>query len=327
MHNAQKLRSMKKFVLTALVCLMALPIFAQAKKPSIMFVPSTAWCRDKGYGTYQDVMGVQEFIPNYTAALQDIELLPVIAELNGLMADRGMPALHMQATMSNINRRRAEEAAMQSKSGNQAMTNDLRELRNQARADIMVYITWSTNRIGPKKSITYTLDAQDPYTGMSVATSTGTGTPSFSVETPVLLKEAVNAHMDEFTDRLQAHFDDLFANGRSVTLQIRVFENNPMGIDLETEMGDEYKELREIIEDWVYENTVSHRYNLMDDSEVHMNFVEVRMPLYDERGRAMAARDFGRQLVRYLRSEPCNIDAIKLDSPGLGEAVLYIGEK
>ncbi len=318
---------MKRLILTALVSLMALPLFAQAKKPSIMFVPGTAWCKEHGYGSEQDVMGVTEFVPNYTAALLDTDLLPVIAELNGLMSDRGMPAQSLQATMNNINRRRAEEAAMQSKSGNQAMTNDLRELRNQARADILVYVHWTVNRIGPKRSVSYMLDAQDPYTGMSIATSTGTGTPSFSVETPVLLKEAVNAHMPEFCDRLQAHFDDLFENGRSVTLQIRVFENNPQGIDLETEMGDEYKELREIIEDWVYENTVSHRYALMDDSEVHMNFSEIRIPLYNERGRAVDTRAFARGLVTHLRSEPYNIEAIKLDSPGLGEAVLYIGEK
>lgn len=311
-----------------MVCLMALPVFSQAKKPSIMFVPSNAWCKEKGYGSVVDVNGVEQFVPNYTAALEDSQLLPVLAELNGLMADKGFPALNMQASMSVINRRRAEEAALQSKSGNQAMSNDLRELRNQAKADIMIYVTWSVNKTGPKHSVTYTLDGQDPYTGMSVSTVSGTGDPAYmSVTVPVLLKEAVNAQMPLFCDHLQTHFDDMFANGRSVSLQIRVFENNPMGIDLESEMGDEYKELREVIEDWVYENTQSHRYNLMDDSEVHMNFMEVRIPIYDERGRAMDARAWARGLIRHLRSEPYNIEAIKLDSPGLGEAVLYIGEK
>lgn len=318
---------MKRLFVLAMVCLMALPAFSQAKKPSIMFVPSNAWCKEKGYGSMVDVNGTEQFVPNYTAALEDLELLPVLAELNGLMQDRGFPALNMQATMNMINRRRAEEAAMQSKSGDQAANNDLRELRNQAKADIMIYVTWSINRIGPKRSATFTMDGQDPYTGMSVTTATGTGTPSFSVEVPVLLKDAVNSHIELFCDRMQAHFDDMFNNGRSVSLQIRVFANNPQGIDLETEMGDEYKELREIIEDWVYENTQSHRYNLMDDSEIHMNFMEVRIPLYDERGRAQDARAWARGLVPYLRSEPFNIQAIKLDSPGLGEAVLYIGDK
>ncbi len=318
---------MKRLFVLAMVCLMALPAFSQAKKPSIMFVPSNAWCKEKGYGSTVDVNGVEQFVPNYTAALEDTELLPVLAELNGLMADQGFPALNMQATMNMINRRRAEEAALQTKAGNQAMTNDLRELRNQAKADIMIYVTWSINRIGPNRSATYTLDGQDPYTGMSVTTVTGTGTPTNSVATPVLLKEAVNANMPLFCDRLQAHFDDMFENGRSVSLQIRVVDNNPMGIDLESEMGDEYKELREIIEDWVYENTQSHRYNLSDDSEVHMNFVEVRIPIYDDRGRAQDARAWARGLIRHLRSEPYSIEAVKLDSPGLGEAVLYLGEK
>lgn len=318
---------MKRLFVLAMVCLMAHPAFSQAKKPSIMFAPSTAWCQSKGYGSMVDVNGTEVFVPNYTAALNDLDLRSVLVELNGLMQDQGFPAHDMQATMNMINRRRAEQAVRVSKSGNQAMTNDMSELRNQARADIMIYVSWKINRIGPERSATYILEGQDAYTGMSVATSQGTGTKSYSVEVPVLLKEAVNAHMPEFCDRLQAHFDDMFNNGRIVSLQIEVVENNPMGIDLESEMGDDYKELREVIEDWVYENTQSHRYNLMNDSETEMNFQEVRIPLYDDRGRAQDARNWARGLIRHLRSEPYNIEAINLDSPGLGEAILSIGEK
>lgn len=317
---------MKRLFLLAMVCLMAIPAFSQAKKPSIMFVPSNSWCKEKGYGSMVDVNGTEEFVPNYTAALEDPELLPVLAELNGIMADKGFPALNMQGTMTTIKRRRAEEAAMESKSGNKVMTNDLRELRQQANADIMIYVSWTINRIGPKRSVTFTLDGQDRFTGYSVSTATGTGTPIYSVETAVLLKEAVNAHMELFADRLESYFTDLFDNGRIISLQIGVFENNPQGIDLESEMGDDYKELREVIEDWVYENSQSHRYNLKDDSEIHMNF-EVRIAMYDDRGRAQDARGWARGLISYLKKAPYSIEAIKLDVPGLAEVKLVIGEK
>ena len=174
--------------------------------------------------------------------------------------------------------------------------------------------------MGPKRSITYTLQGLDSYTNKEIATSTGTGDPSFTAELPVLLAEAVSSHMDEFCDRLQGHFDDLMENGREISLNIRVFEN-PEDFDLESEFDG--KELREVIEDWVYENTVQHRYNLADDSEVYMNFDEVRIPLYDDRGRAMAAGNFARQLEKYLKEAPFNIP-IKRDNAGLGLATLYL---
>lgn len=103
-------------------------------------------------------------------------------------------------------------------------------------------------------------------------------------------------------------------------MNIRVFENSG-DVDLETEYDG--KELREIIEDWVYENTVEHRFNLADDSEVYMNFDEVRIPLYDDRGRAMAASNFARELEKYLKGAPFNIP-IKRDNAGLGLATLYL---
>lgn len=87
-------------------------------------------------------------------------------------------------------------------------------MRQRAKADIIVQLTWTVNQTGPKRSVTYTLQGLDSYTNKEIATSTGTGEPSFTAELPVLLAEAVSSHMDEFCDRLQNHFDDLLQNGR-----------------------------------------------------------------------------------------------------------------
>jgi hypothetical protein len=40
----------------------------------------------------------------------------------------------------------------------------------------------------------------------------------------------------------------------------------------------------------------------------------------------MDAREFGRELQKYLKKQPFNIDA-KLMTRGLGEAILVLGEK
>lgn len=316
---------MKKTIILLCACLIAASAFGQAKKPRLMIVPSDNWCYHNGYLTEYDNQGVTERIPDYqTALIQNTDLLNVISKLNGIMEDRGFPCVNLETAMKSINRQSAELNAVTTKSGDGIKTNDLMLLRQQAKADIILQLTWQVNQSGPRRSITYRLQGLDSYTDKEIASAGGTGTPSFSVEVPVLLEEAVNAHMDEFLDRLQSHFDDMFENGRAISIKVNVFENDA-DINLETEFNK--KELREIIEDWIYENTVSHRYNLVDDSEIYMNFQDVRIPLYDERGRAIAANNFARNLVRHLRNEPYNIDQIKLMNQGLGQVTLVVGGK
>lgn len=316
---------MKRIVLALLMAVVAIAASAQAKKPTIMVMPSDLWCNKNGYMEMYNNQGVEEAIPNYQKALiNNSDLIPVISQINGLMADRGFPLKNLESEIKSINQSSAEMAAITSKDGASLQISPLQQLRQRANADIIIQITWTINKMGPKSSVTYTMQGLDSYTNKEIATSTGTGAPSFTAEVPVLLQEAVNAHIDEFCDRLQRHFDDLFANGREIALSINVFENDE-NIDLETEIGG--KELREQIEDWVNENTVSHRYHLADDSETHMNFDEVRIPVYDEKGRAISANNFARSLVKYLKGAPCNISKIKAINQGQGKATLVIGNK
>lgn len=312
---------MKRLFLILVLITLPVFVFGQAKKPSLMVVPSDLWCNQNGYMTEENSMGEMVPVPDYRRALiNNTDLLPVISRINGLMADRGFPLKNLESEIKAINSNSAETAAITSKDGATVKTSALEQLRQRAKTDIIVQLTWTVNQTGPKRSVTYTLQGLDSYTNKEIATSTGTGEPSFTAELPVLLAEAVSSHMDEFCDRLQNHFDDLLQNGREISLNIRVFEKSG-DVDLETEYDG--KELREIIEDWVYENTVEHRFNLADDSEVYMNFDEVRIPLYDDRGRAMAASNFARELEKYLKGAPFNIP-IKRDNAGLGLATLYL---
>lgn len=316
---------MKRFLLLMSLCLIAATSFGQARKPRLMVVPSDNWCYQQGYITEYNNQGVTEYIPDYRAALvKNPDLLPVISAINGLMADRGFPLENLESAMRSINRQSTELSAVTARDGSSVQSNELMELRRQAKADIILQLSWTVNEVGPRRSVTYTLQGLDSYTNNEVASAGGTGEPSFTVETAVLLREAANAHMDEFCNRLQNHFDDLFENGRAVAIHINVFEN-ALGIDLETEFDG--KELREVIEDWMYDNTVSGRYNLVDDNELYMQFDDVRIPVYDERGRSLAANNFARELVKFLRNAPYNISDIKLMNQGLGQVTLLIGNK
>lgn len=315
---------MKKLLLSISFVFVTILCFSQAKKPELMVMPSDVWCNDKGYMISYDNQGVQEEIPDYKKAVKtDKELTNVISKIGALMADRGFPLKDLSATISGIEQREAEERLITSKAGSQIAESPLDKIRRVAKADIILSVDWTVNQVGPKRSITYNLQALDAYTNKQIAAVQGTGAPSMAAETVLLLEEAIVLNMDDFASRLQTYFDDLFANGREVTVRVRVFDNGS-GVDLESEYDG--MELTEIIDDWMWENTVEHRYSKVDGTENYIDFSQVRIPLFRENGRAMDTETFVRNLSKYLRQAPYSLTS-KVLTRGLGEAVLIIGEK
>lgn len=298
--------------------------FGQAKKPTIMIVPSDVWCTQNNYMTKYDNQGTEERIPDYKRALQtDPNLLLVIAKINTMMNDRGFPLKNLETVLKDIDRQRAEDNMTSSKtSGASLAESPLDIIKNTAKSDIIMQLTYTINTQGPKKYITFILQGLDAYTDKQIAGAQGSGEPSFSADPPILLEEAVLSHLDNFNAQLQAHFDDLLANGREVTVRIRVFTGSP--IDLAQEYNG--NELAEIIDDWMAKHTANSRYSNSDGSENFILFEQVRIPLYTETGKAMDTRQFVTELKKFLNAPPYNITC-KVMTQGLGRATLVIGEK
>lgn len=299
--------------------------FAQVKKPTIMVIPAEAWCANNGYMLSYEAQGVKTDVPDYKKALQnDINLFNVITKISELMAERGFPLKDFSSTIKSIEQSSAENQMLTSStSGASLAETPYEQLGNMAKADIMVELLWTINVVGPKRSVTYTLSGKDAYTNKPVASTTGTGAPSLAAEIPVLLEEAVLNKMDNFTSQLQAHFDDLLTNGREVNVEVLVF-NNGSGKNLETEFDGEM--LSDIIDEWMYNNTQEHRYNISVATENRMLLERVHIPLYRDNGMPMDTRSFANNLRRFLRAAPYNVEC-KLLTKGLGKAILVIGEK
>lgn len=316
---------MKKYMFIALFAICTTLAYGQAKKPSLMVVPSENWCYQHGYLSDFDNYGTVVKVPDYQKALREnTELNVVIAKIGILMADRGFPLVDLKQQMTSNTNANAQLHAIQSKStGASVAESPLDKIKRTAKADILLEVGWSLNETGPKHSVTYILAGKDAYSSKQVAGAEGTGAPSFSTELPVLLEEAVMNNMDNFSAQLQAHFDDMMTNGREVSIDISVFDDGS-GVDLESEFGG--KELTEIITDWMDQNTVSHRYTTADGSENFLQFTQVRIPLYKENGSPMDTYDFTSQLRKYLRAAPYNLQS-KLNRVGLGRCMLFIGEK
>lgn len=315
---------MKRFLSIVLLCLVAITLWGQAKKPTIMVVPSDVWCVQNNYTNTYDDQGISQIVPDYTKALQtDANLLLAIAKINTMMADRGFPLKDLQAVTKSIAQQNAEDNMIQSKtSGASLAESPVDRLRRVAKADIIMQLTYTINQMGPKYSLTYNLQGLDSYTNKQIAGAQGTGKHTFSAELPILLEEAVLSNMDEFCAQLMAYFEDINENGREVAVDIRVFDNGS-GMDLESEFND--MELSEIIDDWMSDNTVNHVFNKSDASENFIQYEQVRIPLYKENGNQMDTESFVRGLRTYLRKQ-YQIES-KVMARGLGRCVLVIGEK
>lgn len=297
--------------------------FGQAKKPTLMVVPADNWCVANNYMDKFEGLGTTVDVPNYKRALQNSsDCYNVITKINTLMSDRNFPLKDLLAVLKSLSANSVIDAVTTTKSGAGLAESPLDIIKRNANADIIIELNWQVNTVGPKKSITYSLAAKDSYTDKQIAGSQGTGTPSFSAELPVLLEEAVIANMDNFCAQLQAHFDDMMENGREVAMEVKVVDNGS-GIDLTSEYGGE--ELTDIIDDWVSDNSVNHRYNLSQGSENFLKFEQIRIALFQANGRPNDTRRWARELTKELSSKyqiPCRVDI-----RGLGKAVVMIGEQ
>jgi len=314
--------SFKSILAAALLLVSFNSAFSQAKKPTIMVVPSDVWCNQNGYMQEFDNQGTKVKVPDYKKALQEnSDLLLVISKINEMMTERGFPLKNLESALKTLQDQSAEDALLQSKNGAAVAESPMDKLKKVAKSDIIMQLTWTVNQTGPKKSITFNLQGLDAYTDKQVAGTSGTGAPSFTAELPVLLQETVVANIDNFNAQLQKHFDDLFANGREITFRIKAWDSFEGG--LEKDCGG--KELNAVIEEWMTANTVQGRFSTADATENMMNFEQVRIPLYDATNKAIDARNWAKGLSKMLK-EKYQIDS-KLMMKGLGQAQLVIGEK
>ena len=319
---------MKKIFSSIILSLAVLSAMGQAKKPTIMVVPSDRYCISKEFKSTFENQGQKQTLPDYKAALQnDPDLRMVITKMAQIMADRGFPLKDLEQELKNLEQERAESSMLtSSSSGSEMAESPIDALKRVAKADIIMDLDFEIKRQGPQKYITFTLKGLDAYTAKQVSGAAGAGKPSTAAAPELLLEEAVLSYMDGFNAGLQRHFDDMFAKGREVKVQIKVWSN--WGQNLESEFGDESKELTTIVEDWFADNCVEGRYNLADATENFMKLDQVRIPMMktDAKGRqrAVDTRAFVGDLRKYLNDMGV---PSKLYLRGLGEAWLILGEK
>jgi hypothetical protein len=298
--------------------------FGQAKKPTLMILPSDNWCVQRYFITEFDNQGLKQKVPNYKQAFQeDTEIGQVISKIGSLMIDRGFPLKDAEQEIKNIEARSAEDNMTSSTTSSAGLAETpLDKLKNKAKADIILQIWWKVTKSENGRVVSFILEALDAYTSKRIASSSGNGLPNQTEILPVLLQQAIVSNIDPFVSQLQAHFDDMQQNGREIKLTVRRW--NSWTNNLETEING--NEIRNHIYDWVQKNSVKGRFNEANSSEDRIDYDQLRIPLYDDRNRSIDARQYAINLQKYLKSPPFNFE-VKLMTRGLGEAILVLGEK
>ena len=289
-----------------------------------MILPSDNWCEQRYFMTTFDNQGTKQKTPDYKKSFQeDTEIGQVISKIGSLMINRGFPLKDAEQEIKLIEARTAEDNMTNSSSSGAAISeSQLDKLKNKAKADIIIQIWWNVTKTDKGKVVSFTLEAFDAYTSKRIAASTGNSLPNNTEIIPVLLLNAVQSNIDLFVSQLQMHFDEMFNNGREITLTLKKWNN--WDKDFETEIDE--KEIIDYANEWLQKNTVKQRFNVSEANEQRIFCEQVRIPLYDSNNNPLDARQFAKGMQKYFKAAPFNFE-VKLMTRGLGEAILVFGEK
>lgn len=304
----------------------------QAKKPTLMVVPSDSWCQRNHYMTsFTDETGTVVQVPDYQKAVSfNDNLRLVISEMARIMAERGFPLKDLEQNLKSLKQENAERSLLQSKtSGSFIQESPTDKLKRTARADIILDLDFDIKKHGPQRYITFNLRANDAYSNKIITSISGEGKPSSSITTGILLEEAVLNYMDAFNASLMGYFDDMSKNGREIKLNILLWEGAPFDLEEEFDYSGETLMLSDVIDFWMDDNCVKGRYSRINGSVSEIRYEQVRIPLYQTlagKERAIDARRFISGLNNTLKKEPFSITS-KIYERGLGEVWLIIGEQ
>jgi len=298
--------------------------FSQAKKPTIMVVPDDDWMLDpsRNYTMSFDDEGNTKVVMDYKKALQlNSELNGVMAKIGELFVKRGYPLVDLKSMMDKIETDKARTGV------SKIQEDPIDLLSKTAKADITLKLFWKINSIGPKRSVEFRLKGIDSYSSKLIASASGTGPQSFTPETSILLSEAVNAYLDNFTNDLNGHFENLITNGREGSLVVLVRKGSEINLDTKVMFNGKENMIKDLVNRyWMPRNTVNKVFSMDENSPQVLKFSQVKIPLYGDDGfGGEMAYDFATwgDNLRIFLDETLKVKS-SLRTKGLGEVEIII---
>lgn len=309
---------MKRIICVIMLLLPSCLLFSQARIPTIMVRPGNAWCAKNECYDVVDNQGTPAKVINYNKALENIDMLSSITEIEGLLVDEGLLVQNMGGASETLEEDVLLDGLEDDGFGGGFEKSAVDIANERIVADIYLDINWEVKSIGPKRQLSYVLVGKDAYTGEPVCNVTGLGDPSLAASDAQLLREAVVMKMSQLKTRLQAHFNTILTMGRLVTVNINVASGASMNLSSMVEGGN----LGRVINKWLVQNAVQHRVQPGRSSATAASY-KVRIPLYSTDEMPISAEDFAYNLSDYLATSPYNVST-RVINRGLGGVVLVI---
>lgn len=278
----------------------------KALQPSIMIFPSDNLL--KTLNCLQVVNNHEEttYIRNYQKAfINDSELGFIISSIQERFVEIGFPLRDLEQTLKDMNNPDSDTRS---------------KLLSVAKPDIIIELNYALEKRGIVCELFITLRALDAYTLKTFATAQNPGIESINCNAKDALSKQVEMNIYDFQTLISYHFEDIKKNGREITIEIHV-ENNAV-YDLRIDKCGTNYSYSKWVQDWIRNRSIGNTGKKVQNNQKILEFIDVRIPLFDSKGLPIAASDWAYDLAQAIM-DSCNIVAFD-NSQGLGRAVIVL---
>ncbi|HFA50149.1 MAG TPA: hypothetical protein ENJ95_14155 [Bacteroidetes bacterium] len=204
--------------------------------------------------------------------------------------NRGVNTIDFRAKLKQVN-------------NNEVLTDEQKsslkdEVINLSGADIYVEVEANKKTSKTGNSVSVIMSAFDAVSGESLANKVATS-PKFHTDNfEKLVEKAVESEIENLLNTIQAKFDDIRKNGRTMTLQVGVSADADFDMDMETPDGNL---LADAVENWVADHAYKGYYHVQGSTENKIVFDIVKIPLKDDRGRNFRVSKFAALFRNYIK--------------------------
>jgi hypothetical protein len=184
-------------------------------------------------------------------------------------------------------------------------------------ADIYVEVEYSITQSSPRGKIaSVILHAYDVATGNSYADARCNSGERYDTDDGTLINVAVSTPpptygdkpssipcLDGFLNSIQAKFTDMVAKGRAVKVDFSLDATAARNFDSKININGKQQALADVIDDWLADHSYKNNYHLQGGTPTRLFYDDVRIPVFDERGRNYKLNKFGQELTDFLTSK------------------------
>lgn len=236
----------------------------------------------------------------------------VIAQISEAFSDYGFLTKDFYANFKSVSQSAVFE------------DNTLTDLKSQviqsSGADIFIEADISVSYQNDGNSARVVIKACDASTSKVLASKIGDSGRFYTNDIGKLGAKAVEKAMVGFLTTIQQSFDDIFENGRSIVVNVSFDEMSEYNTS--SEIGGTGDELKDVLEEWMENNSYKNYYHIQGTTEKKMIFDDVRIPLRDPiTGNNYNINKFSRAIAKFFKD--CGISVER----NLNGGTLYVKVK